>query len=66
VLDLITQVRNLALEAELKGQKGLAERLRAAADETEAVAWPEEAERYVAHPTDAARGDHEAPDAQPK
>jgi hypothetical protein len=33
VLALITQVRNLALEAELKGQKRLAAKLRAVADE---------------------------------
>ncbi len=36
MLDLITQVRNLALEAEQKGQKLLAAKLRAVADETEA------------------------------
>jgi hypothetical protein len=36
MLDLITQVRNLALDAELKGRKDLARRLRAAADEAEA------------------------------
>ncbi len=36
MLDLITQVRNLALEAELKGQKSLAAKLRAVADEEEA------------------------------
>ena len=36
MLDLITQVRNLALEAEQKGQKLLAEKLRAVADEVEA------------------------------
>ncbi len=35
MLDLITQVRNLALEAEQKGQKLLAARLRAVADEVE-------------------------------
>lgn len=35
MLDLITQVRNLALDAELKGQKLLAEKLRAVADEVE-------------------------------
>jgi hypothetical protein len=41
MLDLITQVRNLALEAELKGQKALAEKLRAVADEEEArrIRW---------------------------
>ena len=33
MLDLITQVRNLALDAELKGQKELAAKLRAVADE---------------------------------
>jgi hypothetical protein len=33
MLDLITQVRNLALEAEQKGQKLLAAKLRAVADE---------------------------------
>jgi hypothetical protein len=37
VLDLITQVRNLALEAELKGQKSLAAKLHAIADEEEAT-----------------------------
>jgi hypothetical protein len=36
MLDLITQVRNLALEAEQKGQKLLAAKLRAVADEVEA------------------------------
>ena len=45
--DLITQVRNLALDAELKGQKALAEKLRAVADEAVAVAKPEEADRYL-------------------
>jgi hypothetical protein len=52
-LDLITQVRNLALEAELKGQKALAEKLRAVADEAEEVAKPEEADRYLARRLDA-------------
>ena len=36
MLDLITQVRNLALDAELKGRKALAEKLRAVADEEDA------------------------------
>lgn len=36
MLDLITQVRNLALEAEQKGQKLLSAKLRAVADEVEA------------------------------
>jgi hypothetical protein len=36
VLDLITQVRNLALDAEFKGRKSLAAKLRAVADEEEA------------------------------
>jgi hypothetical protein len=36
MLDLITQVRNLALEAEQKGQKLLAAKLWAVADEVEA------------------------------
>jgi hypothetical protein len=36
MLDLITQVRNLALEAEQKGQKLLATKLRVVADEVEA------------------------------
>jgi hypothetical protein len=40
MLDLITQVRNLALEAELKGQKLLAAKLRAVADEVEAADEP--------------------------
>ncbi|HWG46795.1 MAG TPA: hypothetical protein VN688_28795 [Gemmataceae bacterium] len=43
MLDLITQVRNLALEAEQKGQKLLAAKLRAVADEIEAPVsadWP--------------------------
>jgi hypothetical protein len=53
MLDLITQVRNLALEAELKGQKALAEKLRAVADEAEAVAKPEEADHYLARRLDA-------------
>ena len=35
MLDLITQVRNLALDAEQKGQKLLAVKLRAVADEVE-------------------------------
>ena len=46
MLDLITQVRNLALDAELKGQKSLAAKLRAVADEEEAKEPP-------------ARGDHD-------
>ena len=43
MLDLITQVRNLALEAEQKGQKQLAEKLRAVADEVAtpiSADWP--------------------------
>ncbi len=40
MLDLITQVRNLALDAELKGQKLLAAKLRAVADEVEAADEP--------------------------
>jgi hypothetical protein len=36
MLDLITQVRNLALDAELKGQKALAKKPRAVVDEVEA------------------------------
>ena len=47
MLDLITQVRNLALEAEQKGQKLLAERLRAIADEVEA---PVSADRQTCDP----------------
>ena len=53
MLDLITQVRNLALDAELKGQKALAEKLRAVADEADAVARPEESDRYLARRLDA-------------
>ena len=54
VLDLITQVRNLALDAEFKGRKSLAAKLRAVADEEDAKeetdrgdsdgsCWPSEA-----------------------
>ena len=53
MLDLITQVRTLALDAELKGQKALAENLRAVADVAEAVARPEQAERYLTYRLDA-------------
>jgi hypothetical protein len=45
VLDIITQVRNLALEAELKGQKSLAAKLRAVADEVEATTSPARSDR---------------------
>jgi len=51
--DLITQVLNLALDAELKGQKALAENLLAVADEAEAVASAEEAAPYAACRLDA-------------
>lgn len=49
--DLLTQVRNLALDAELKGQKELAEKLRAVADEP--AARPARADRYPARRLDA-------------
>lgn len=46
-------VRNLALDAELKGQKKLAEKLRAVADETEMMAKPEQVKKYLARRLDA-------------
>lgn len=53
MLDLITQVRNLALDAELKGQTALAEKVRAVADEAESVARPDQADRYLSRRLDA-------------
>jgi hypothetical protein len=45
VLDLITEVRSLALEAELKRQKSLAAKLRAVGDEEEATTCPARSDR---------------------
>jgi hypothetical protein len=56
MLDLITQVRNLALAAELTGQKSLAAKLRAVAEEEEAKEPParcdHDASRRPPQPTD--------------
>ena len=47
-MDLLTQLKSFALEAELKGDHWLAGKLRAVIEEAEAVARPDRVEVYVA------------------